>query len=59
MMKNNLYLSIYADFAKVSPGPTALGALAGEKYGLEQRSGLSQNLVGELRLAPRVEGPGP
>ena len=25
-MKNNLFLSIYADFAKVSPGQTALGA---------------------------------
>ena len=26
MMKNNLFLSIYADFPKVSPGQTALGA---------------------------------
>ena len=26
MMKNNLFLSIYANFSKVSPGPTALGA---------------------------------
>jgi hypothetical protein len=26
MMKNNFFLSIYADFPKVSPGPTALGA---------------------------------
>ena len=26
MMTNNLFLSIYADLAKVSPGQTALGA---------------------------------
>ncbi len=26
MMKNNLFLSIYADLAKVAPGQTALGA---------------------------------
>ena len=26
LMKNNLVLSIYADFAKVSPGQTALDA---------------------------------
>ena len=26
MMKNNLFLSIYVDFPKVSPGQTALGA---------------------------------
>ena len=25
-MKNNLFLSNYADFAKVAPGQTALGA---------------------------------
>ena len=25
MVKNNLFLSIYADFSKVSPGHTALG----------------------------------
>ena len=26
MMKNNLFLGIYADFSKVFPGQTALGA---------------------------------
>ena len=26
MIKNNLFLSIYADFGKVSPAQTALGA---------------------------------
>ena len=45
MMKKNLILSIYADFAKVSPGQTALGARS-----LVRNAGKVLNHTARLKL---------